>query len=48
MRKKARKAVMLLNGVAMVSLMVGAMYTLAIANLIKTNREDKRRRSHGL
>lgn len=48
MRKKARKAVMLLNGVAMVSLMVGAMYTLAIANLIKTSREDKRRRSHGL
>tara|TARA_R100001082_G_C4282248_1_gene124403 strand:- start:332 stop:481 length:150 start_codon:yes stop_codon:yes gene_type:complete len=49
MRKKAKKAVMLLNGAAMVTLMVGAMYTLAIANLIKTSREDKKwRKRHGL
>lgn len=38
MRNKAKKAVMLLNGAAVVVLMVGAMYTLAIAHVIRESR----------
>ena len=42
MRKKVRKAVMLLNGAAMAALMVGVMYTMAFAHVAKQAKRNQR------